>query len=188
MGLIRTAGLLIGIGLLSAGCASAPLSADVWIADHGGTLQSHDSRQARLDALSQKLIAGCRGRKITVQVLATDIVTANSLWDGHVFVTRGLMNHLDDAEIQAAIAHELGHLVSDRHVQPVASLRGCCVDPDQEVRADAVGTELLIAQGLSPSAMISMLRKVQRFGSLSPACVAAVDHRIEMLATNPPGR
>jgi len=172
------------VSMLSVGCASAPQNAGLWIEDHGGIIPPHDSRQGRLDAASQKLIAACTGRKITVQVLATNVVTAYSLWDGHVFVTRGLMDHLDDAELQAAVAHELGHLLSDGHVQAVASLRGCCVDPDREVRADAVGAELLRAQGLSPLAMVSMLEKVEAFGSLPPSCVVAVDRRISVLSAN----
>jgi predicted Zn-dependent protease len=169
------------LAMLTAGCVSAPISAPMWIADHGGVLPG-DARQARVNAISQPLITGCTGRKITVQVLANDAVTAYSLWDGHVFVTRGLVDHLDDAELQAAVAHELGHLVSDRHLQPVASLRGCCVDSDREVRADTVGAELLRSQGLSPDAMVSMLQKVEKFGSLPPQCVVAVEHRIAILS------
>jgi Zn-dependent protease with chaperone function len=170
--------------ILTAGCVTAPVSPPMWIADHGGVLPP-DARQARVDAVSRPLIAACTGRTITVQVLANDAVTAYSLWDGHVFVTRGLVDHLDDAELQAAVAHELGHLVSDRHVQSVASLRGCCVDPDREVRADAVGAELLRNQGFSPGSMVNMLRKVEKFGSLPPQCVVAVERRIAMLSADP---
>src|ERR1700677_1244070 len=85
---------------LALGCAATPQPAGVWIANHGGLLPAPDMRQARVNLVSQKLIAACRGRKITIQVLATDTVTAFSLWDGHVFVARGLVDHLDDAELQ----------------------------------------------------------------------------------------
>jgi Zn-dependent protease with chaperone function len=163
------------------GCSTSP-QAGLWIADHGGLIPSHDSRQARLELVSQKLTAACTGRKITVQVLATNAVTAFSLRDGHVFVTKGLIDHLDDAELQAAVAHELGHLLSDGHVHTVASLRGCCVDPDREVRADATGAALLQSQGLQSTAMISLLQKVAKYGSLPPACCLAIKHRISILA------
>jgi Zn-dependent protease with chaperone function len=170
--------------ILACGCVSAPKPAVVWATDHGGTLPAHDLRQGRVDAVSQELIAACSGRKITVQVLATDVVTAYSLWDGHVFVTRGLVDHLDDAELQAAIAHELGHLLSDGRLHSVASLRGCCIDPDREVRADAAGAALLRSQGLSSTAMISMLRKVEKYGALPPACQSAVERRISILGAH----
>jgi Zn-dependent protease with chaperone function len=164
------------------GCASTPGPAGVWIADHGGVMPSRDLRQARVDAVCQKLIAACTGRKITIQVLATNAVTAYSLWDGHVFVTRGLVDHLDDGELQAAVAHELGHLLSDGRLHTVASLRGCCTDPDREVRADAAGVALLRSQGLPPTTMITMLRKVEKYGALPPACRLAVDRRISILS------
>jgi Zn-dependent protease with chaperone function len=170
------------LAALGLGCAAAPQNAGLWIADHGGLLASPDLRQARVESVSAKLVGACTGRKITVQVLATNAVTAFSLRDGHIFVTKGLMDHLDDTELQAAVAHELGHLLSDGHVQTVASLRGCCVDPDREVRADAVGVELLRAQGLSPIVMTTMLKKVEIYGSLPPQCLIAIDHRITAIS------
>jgi predicted Zn-dependent protease len=167
------------------GCATSPRrSTSVWVNAHGGLLPAESAAQARIASVSQPLTAACNGRTITVNVLATDAVTAYSLRDGHIFVTRGLLDHLSDAELQAAVAHELGHLLSDGHLQTVASLNGCCVNPDQEVRADAVGARLLKSEGLQPRAMLSMLKKVKRFGSLSPSCATAVQRRIELLAAS----
>lgn len=167
--------------IIASGCASMPLQSAAFISDHGGLVSSSDAYQGRLEVVSKPLVAACTGRKITVGVLATKAVTAYSLWDGHIFVTRGLMDHLNDAELQAAVAHELGHLLTTGHVRTVASLRGCCVDPDREVKADSVGVDLLESQGLCPTEMVRMLKKVQVFGSLPPACVVALDHRIAVL-------
>lgn len=182
MSRVTAAGIATTLALLAFGCADAPQPASMLIANHGGLLQPCDLRQARVGAISQRLIGACAGRKITVQLLKTDVVTAYSLWDGHIFVTRGLVDRLDNAELQAAIAHELGHLLSDGHVHAIASLRGCCVDADREVRADAAGAALLQSQGLSPTAMISMLHKVEIYGSLPPKCLVAVEHRIAKLS------
>src|SRR5947209_4654027 len=85
------------------GCATSPSqSAAQWANAHGGSLPIRSSAQARITSVSQPLIAACKGHTITVNVLATDAVTAYSLRDGHIFVTRGLMHHLSDAELQAA--------------------------------------------------------------------------------------
>jgi Zn-dependent protease with chaperone function len=91
---------------------------------------------------------------------------------------------LDDDELAAVIAHELGHLLSDGQLQTVASLKGCCVDPDREVRADAAGLALLHTQGLSARPMVSMLKKIEEYGSLPPACHLAMDRRIALLSAN----
>jgi len=179
----RVVASVLLLAMLAIGCSSSRrATAELWVEDHGGVVAGKSRAQTRLQTVSRPLITACCGRKISVQILATDAVTAYSLWDGHVFVTRGLMNHLDNAELQAAVAHELGHLLSDGHVQTIASLRGCCDDPDCEVRADAAGAQLLRAQGLSPDAMPSMLQKIVRFGALSPTCTRALQHRIGLLS------
>jgi Zn-dependent protease with chaperone function len=170
--------------LIIAGCGTAPLSLSVnqWVVHQGGTIGG--SRQARAEAVARPLFASCVGRGVAIQVLNTDAVSAFSWRNGRVFVTRGLMDHLDDAELTAVIAHELGHLLSDGQLQTVASLRGCCVDPDREVRADATGLALLRAQGQSAKPMVSMLKKIEEYGSLPPTCRLAMDRRIALLSAN----
>jgi Zn-dependent protease with chaperone function len=91
------------------------------------------------------------------------------------------MDRLNDAELQAVVAHELGHLLTDGHLTAVATLNGCCTDTDCEVRADAAGARLMQARRISPAAMITMLQKVERYGALSPGCAAAVERRIAVL-------
>jgi Zn-dependent protease with chaperone function len=176
------------LSMLGIGCAATP-SASTWISSHGGLAPSTDFRQARVNLVSQRLIASCTGRHISVQILATESVTAFSLWDGHLFVTRGLMDHLDDTELQAVIAHELGHLLNDGHLHTLQCLRGCCcVDPDCEIRADATGAALLRSQNIYPRVMADMLGKVKKFGCLSPSCAVAVDRRISILLADASNR
>ena len=170
--------------LLLNGCGTSPLShsVDLWVIHQGGIVEG--SQQTRAEAVARPLFACCMGRAASIQVLNTDAVSAFSWRNGRVFVTRGLMDHLNDDELAAVIAHELGHLLSDGQLQTVASLRGCCVDPDREVRADATGLALLRAQGLSAGPMVSMLRMIEKYGSLPPACRLAMDHRITLLLSN----
>jgi Zn-dependent protease with chaperone function len=164
------------------GCAveNQTVAVNTWAAHEGGLLVG--AREAKVQAVAAPLVACCEGRKISVQILNTDAVGAFSWANGRVFITRGLMDHLDDQELSAVIAHELGHLLTDGHLQTVASLKGCCEDPDAEVRADAAGVALLRTEGLSADAMVHMLAKVERYGSLPSACRSAMDHRIALLA------
>jgi len=155
-------------------------SVNLWVAHQGGTVEG--TRQARAEGVARPLFASCRGRATSIQVLNTDALSAFSWRNGRIYVTRGLMDRLDDAELAAVIAHELGHLLSDGQLQTVASLNGCSVNPDREVRADAVGVALLRAQGLSAKPMISMLKKTVEYGSLPPTGRLAMEHRIALLS------
>jgi Zn-dependent protease with chaperone function len=181
MRMVQGIGFSLLIVLLT-GCESATLSrsVNVWVAHQGGIVEG--SRQARAETVARPLFACCKGRAASIQVLNTNAVSAFSWRNGRVYVTRGLMDRLNEAELAAVIAHELGHLLSDGQMQTIASLKGCCVDPDREVRADAAGLTLLRAQGLPPWAMVTMLKKIEEAGSLPPNCRLAIQHRIALLS------
>ena len=137
-----------------------------------------------LMALSVLLDGPARG--VSVHVLNSDIVGANSWPDGNIFVTRALVDLLDKDELAAAMAHELGHLLNDGHLQGVASLRGTCSSPDAEVRADATGYEVLRMQTINPHAMVSMLRKVKSGIPASSPCQRGLAARIDLLINRLP--
>jgi len=174
--------VFISLLVYLAGCQSAPLSqsVNVWVAHQGGVVPG--SEQARAEAVAHPLLACCKGRTVSIQVLNSDAVGAFSWRNGRVYVTRGLMDRLSDHELAAVISHELGHLLSDGQLQTVASLSGCYADPDREVRADAAGLALLRASGLPPQAMVSMLQKIESAGSLPPNCRVAIQHRIAIIS------
>ena len=71
--------------------------------------------------------------------------------DGRVRVSRALVDLLDDSELQAALAHELGHLL-DRGDLPSlpAALLGDNRVEDPELRADQIGCRLLAVRGRCP--------------------------------------
>ena len=163
-----------------AGCATRSQSMQSWVREQGGLVSG--ARQQRVQAVANRLAAHVVDRPVTAHVLACDGVCAYSWRDGNVFVTRGLVDRLDDAELAAAVAHELGHLLGDGRVRPVVSLRGCSDGLDDEARADALGIEVLAAQGLPPQAMARMLAKVRDSGTLPPDCRRDMDRRILLLA------
>lgn len=86
--------------------------------------------------------------------------------DGRIRVSRALVDALDEDELRAAIAHELGHLLDDGAVASNGTaLAGAGGRPDAsavEVRADALACTLLRAHGANPEALPRMLRTVAR--------------------------
>jgi predicted Zn-dependent protease len=115
---------------------------------------------------------------VYVRVLNSNSVGAFGWPDGDVFVTRGLVDLLNEPELTAALAHEMGHLLDGGFAHAVVSLRGCSSDPDAEIRADAIGVRLLQQNGIPPGAMSSMLAKVCASAAVPSSRRAQMQSRI----------
>jgi Zn-dependent protease with chaperone function len=107
---------------------------------------------------------------------------------GELFVTRALVDLLDDQELAAALAHEMGHLLGDGSARRWAGLSGGS-DSDAsltvEANADRLGADLLRRHHVPPQAMPRMLAKVARATGLDGACQDALRRRIELLRLQP---
>jgi predicted Zn-dependent protease len=175
-------GLVITSSIVGCNSAGEQLA---WIHNHGG---AENQGGARGDARIAKVRSACALlgkipiKMPQVQVLSSSVACAYSWPNGNIFVTHGLVDLLDDRELAAAISHEMGHLLNDGHLHGVVSLRGCCVSPDIEARADATGVRLLETCGVDRSAMISMLRKVESSAEVPPSCQKRIEWRICLLA------
>ena len=68
--------------------------------------------QAYVERVGQKVVGAAKlPGSYRFYVLDQPLANAHALPSGYVFVTRGLLSLLDDeAEVAAALAHELGHL------------------------------------------------------------------------------
>lgn len=161
------------------GCASLPNERQAWVEARGGL--DTGNRQDRVAEAACRLVTGACGTGVSVRVLQTEAVSAWCWPDGEIFLTSGLVDRLDDAEIAAAVAHELGHLVNDRHISGVASLGGASSERDAESRADLTGIELLEAQQIPGDAMVRMLTKVVRSGARPASALRAMQCRIDVL-------
>lgn len=86
--------------------------------------------------------------------------------DGRIRVTAALVDLLDDDELAAVLAHEVGHLrESGAFPRGPAGIRGEVADRDREIVADTTGCALLAARGVPPAAMVRML---VRFSATEP--------------------
>jgi predicted Zn-dependent protease len=170
--------LLLGVG----GCAGPTAGVGSWVREMGG-IDADASRQARAEHLLLRIGAVRRDvPTVRVQVLDNGTAGAYSWPDGSLFVTRGLMDMLDDEELVAALDHELGHLIKDGRPAGIIGLKGCDHSGgfEAECQADLVGLRLLAGQGIPPTVMTRMLAKVKN-GGLLPSCRAMLQRRIELL-------
>lgn len=176
--------VLFILALTAMGCAPSTTSSSElkrWVAGQGGVIV--DIRQARVDTVAARLLRGCGGLNASVQILANNVPCAYGWPLGELFITRGLLDRVDDHELAAALAHEMGHLLGDGcgGGQIVVSLRGFNGELDMEQTADLIGVELLRRQAIPGRSMITMLKKVCASGTLSEASRLALDRRIERL-------
>ena len=149
--------------------------------------------QATVNRVGQKLVtsSGLSG-SYHFYVLDQPVPNAHAMASGYVFVTRGLLALMDDeAELAAAMGHELGHIVQKHAAQREQARKGVldsAVDAalksgsmtvgrsvaregllqlrrysrDQELEADRVGVGYLTHAGYRGDAMITLIEKLRR--------------------------
>jgi len=176
---VRASLILVILGLfVTAGCTPAPSQA-AWVRANGGLVGS--AHLARVQA-AQGLLKSSDTGAIRVSVINSDAVGAYAWPGGDVYVTRRLVDLLDQQELAAALAHEMGHLIADDSANPPSGLRGASDGQKSEISADAIGVGILVKQGIDRGVMTSMLRKVCCSGSVSPGCRNAMLERIAILS------
>src|SRR5258707_15215274 len=149
--------------------------------------------QALVNRVGQKLVVGSGlSGSYRFYVLDQPVANAHAMSSGYVFVTRCLLALMDDeAELAAAIGHELGHIVQKHGAQREQARRGVfdsAVDAalksgsmtvgrsvareglmrlrrysrDQELEADQVGLGYITRAGYRGDAMITLIDKLRR--------------------------
>jgi predicted Zn-dependent protease len=153
--------------------------------------------QAFVDRVGQRVVsrAGVPG-SYRFFVLDQPVANAHALSSGYVFVTRGLLALMDDeAELAAAMGHELGHLTEHHAAQRERARRSvmdAAVDAalssgsvtvgrsvardglmllrrysrDQELEADRVGVGYITRAGYRGDAMVTLIEKLRRQSTL----------------------
>lgn len=153
--------------------------------------------QALVERIGNRLVAqSAINGTFRFYVLDQPQANAHALSSGYVFVTRGLLALVDDdAELAAAMGHELGH-VTQKHAAQRERARKVVLDAavnaalksgsvsvgrtvassglvelrrysrDQELEADRVGLGYLVKAGWRGDAMLSLVEKLRRQSDL----------------------
>ena len=174
-------GLLLLVLLPSiSGCAAAPCTVQTWASRNGGTLR--DARlEERARTLAASILHGRTDVRVNVAILKRDDLAAFSWPGGAIFLSRGLLEALDDELLCAAIAHEVAHIAKHRAGQRVAALRSASAPLEAEANADRAGVALLVACGLPADAMERMLLRVSADDGLAPRVREDLRRRVELL-------
>jgi Zn-dependent protease with chaperone function len=176
-------GLLLTSQIFVCGCASggkAPLSArERWARQWSAGPDDNAAADSQRATLALDRLRGAAAVPAAgIHVLVCRRPSAFAWPDRHVYVTTGLLALLNDDELTAAVAHELGHLQARDH--QLASLRGPAAD-DVEARADALGCEIMKSRGISPEVLARALAKVRDAYDTPAQCRDALTRRIEWL-------
>ena len=147
---------------------------------------AQDSREVNALRLNRLDMAARRVGVVGIEVALTSRREAGAwAWPkGPIHVSRALVDLVDDDELAAAIAHELGHLQEDGTWRgPRAALEGDA-GADGEARADELGCRLLASRGLPPAAAVRLLEKLcpsvrgglsERIARARAACMSLSD-------------
>ena len=127
-----------------------------------GRCDAADQRERRVEKLGRRLAIGLsQGIPLSFRVVSRGGIGAWAWESGKIEVSPRLADMLDDAELSAALAHEIGHLRKDgaRDGQ-AAALTHAEQGESVERVADREGCALLRRTGLPVEAMPRMLAKV----------------------------
>ncbi len=226
----RSLAALLALLVLASGCTpSNPPQTTVAAAAESGSLP-HDVEQtvgpayrspelqSLVHRVGQRLVTrGGLGGSYQFFVLDQPVANAHALPSGYVFVTRGLLALIDDeAELAAAMGHELGH-ITERHAAERERQRRSVMDAaidaamksgsvsvgrsvardgllklrsysrDQELEADRVGVGTLTRAGFRGDAMITLIEKLQRQTRLEEQMMGLPESRDPSALSTHPG-
>jgi Zn-dependent protease with chaperone function len=175
--------ILYLFSLAAAGCSA---TSSTQLTNSGPTSLLDHSRQARVESALAAVRPATGLPAIALHITTSTEPTAFSWSSGCIYISRGLVDLVDDNELSAVLAHEFGHLLkapaSHRKLgAAVSSLHGATSSIETECRADAVGVELLRNAGVPARSMATMLEKVRLATHRTPSCNSDLSRRVELL-------
>jgi predicted Zn-dependent protease len=225
----RTLAALLALLVLAGGCTpSQPQTSAASMAQDGslppdverlvGPVYRSPPLAAMVNRVGQRLVTrgGLTG-SYQFFVLDQPVANAHALSSGYVFVTRGLLALIDDeAELAAAMSHELGH-ITERHAAQREQQRRTVMDAaiaaamksgsvsvgrsvardglvqlrrysrDQELEADKVGVTTVTRAGYRGDAMVTLIEKLQRQTRLEEQMMGLPESRDPSALSTHPG-
>lgn len=160
---------------------------------HGGIIPDGNAER-RMTRIGRRLADGTPAleARYHYRLLGAEKMNAFSLPGGRVYLTRGLYRELVTDELLAAVlAHEMAHIASKDHFKPRCDSPGKCLD--REVSADARAVVYLRAAGISPEALIGVIRiiedvQAQGWANTRAALIAASMDTNDFMAWGPKTR
>ena len=139
-------------------------------------------RQAKLDAL-RPILAYHDRAGIEVKLLRLGLAWAGFLEGAAVVVSEEAVDLLTSEELQAVIAHELGHEYFAAEYEPARKNRQYDVVREVELRCDAVAVITMKSLGLNPNSLLSGVSKLMNFNEgrgvrNNPNIVMSLDERL----------
>jgi predicted Zn-dependent protease len=201
---------------VAASAQSGPLPRDIEQAV--GPIYRAPALESMVNRVGQRLVTrGGLNGTYRFFILDQPIANAHALPSGYVFVTRGLLALIDDeAELAAAMGHELGH-ITERHAAQREQQRRHVMDAaidaamksgsisvgrsvardglvklrsysrDQELEADRVGTGYITRAGYRGDAIVSLIEKLRRQTALEEQMMGMQEARDPSALSTHPG-
>ncbi len=120
-----------------------------------GPADQHAALQAYVDRVGQRVVAAAGVGGFRFVVLDSPVANAHAV-QSYIFVTRGLLALLEnEAELAAAIGHELGHLVQ-RHAAQRARVRQTVLDA--AVEAAATSGSVTVGRAVAQDGLLALRR------------------------------
>lgn len=192
------------------GSSNRPADLPRELAREVGPIYYEPKLQALVDRIGNRLVGQSNlPGTYHFYILDNPLLNAHAVSGGYVFVTRGLLAMVDDdAELAAAMSHELGH-ITQRHAAQRARQRQGVIDAavqaatasgsvqvgrsvassgmlelrrysrDQELEADRVGLQYLVKAGYRGDAMVGLIDKLRRQSRLEDELMGRSSDRIE---------
>ena len=150
---------LVALGIASGCQVPAARTARLRMASPDSVSARAELPHTRLARLGHGIIEGIPGiPEVEFRISDRDALGAWTWPSGEITITQALIELLDDAELSAVLAHEVGHLMVRASAQ--SALAEETGDQALELAADQCGCCLLARRSVRPDAMVSMLRKV----------------------------
>lgn len=186
------------------------------VARYGGAYE-HQAAEALVQETLAGLVkaAGIEGLPASVTLLNSASYNAFSLPNGQLFISRGMLALANDqAELAAALAHELGHVMARHIAQRVVERARAAADTadiarnfgdgeateaaitahrlslaafsrNQELEADRISIDLLAKAGYDPAGVLRLLRSLERISSLALKITGSPRREASPAATHP---
>ena len=138
-------------------------------------------RQAKLDAL-RPILAYHDRAGIEVKILRLGLAWAGMLEGAAVVVSEEAVDLLTAEELQAVVAHELGHEYFAAEYEAARQSKQYDKVKEVELRCDALAIITMKSLGLNPASLLSGVSKLTKFNEArgvknNPNLVSSVDER-----------